>query len=304
MPQVAQLSEVPRAVPRLWAGGLELAARRMVDGLRAGRHRSPSLGPAAEFHDHRPYQPGDDLRRVDWRAFARCDRLLLRRTREERDLPLVLVLDLSASMAYGEPEKDAWARLAAATLATLAGDQGDRMRLAAGSITKGTENAMVWTDEGAGPGGALRLCAELTRSTCAGAGAADTLLDTAVARLRRRSLVVLLSDLLGDPLALSRSAAQLAGRGHELAVIHVHDATEAALPAAWAQCQLTDPERPDSTRAIDAPAAQAGYALAWAHHVQSLQMGLLAARAELVSACTRHEVAQVLGGWLRRRAQR
>lgn len=300
MSQVAaSANHLKPAVPRLWAGGIELAARRIVDGLRAGRHRSPSLGPAAEFHDHRPYQQGDDLRRVDWRAFARCDRLLLRRTREERDLPLVLVLDLSASMAYGEPEKDAWARLAAASLAMLAGDQGDRIRLAAGAGMP-----TVWTDEGAGPGGALRLCAALATCTCAGAGAVDQLLDAAVARLRRRSLVVLLSDLLGDPAALSRSAGQLAGRGHELAVLHVHDASEAELPAAWAQCQLTDPEHPDSTRAVDAPAAQAGYALAWRGHVRALQMGLLATRAELVSACTRDDVAQVIGGWLRRRAQR
>lgn len=288
-----------QTVPRLWSGGLELAARRIVDGLRAGRHRSPSLGPAAEFHDHRPYQAGDDLRRVDWRAFARSDRLLLRRTREERDLPLVLVLDLSASMAYGDPDKDAWARLAAATLAVLAGDQGDRMRLAAGAGTPS-----VWTEEAAGPAGAVRLCADLTGCTCAGSGPADVLLTTSVARLRRRSLVVLLSDLLGDPVALGRSAAQLTGRGHELTVIHVHDASEAELPAAWGQCQLSDPEQHVAARAVDAQAAQAAYGGAWRRHVSAVAAGLSAVRADFVAACTRDDVVAVLGGWLRRRARR
>jgi uncharacterized protein (DUF58 family) len=287
------LAEVPRL------GGLELAARRVVDGLRAGRHRSPSLGPAAEFHDHRPYLPGDDLRRVDWKAFARCDRLLLRRTREERDLPLVLVLDTSASMAYGQPSKLAWAQLAGAALAVLAGDQGDRMRLASGAGALDQ-----WSDEGDGAAGAARLCVALDRLTASGPGAAADLLAAAAARLRRRSLIVLLSDLLDDPVALGRAAAALAGRGHELAVIHVHDASEAALPAEWGASTFTDPEGRSAPRTCEAAAVKDAYDAAWQRHTAVLAERCAAVRADLVPAQTSHEVAAILGGWLRRRGRR
>lgn len=287
-------------VPRLWSGGLELAARRMVEGLRAGRHRSPSLGPAAEFHDHRAYFPGDDLRAVDWRAYARSDRLLLRRHREERDLPLVLLLDTSASMVYGEPTtKAAWAKLAAATLAVLACDQGDRVRLVGGDAA-----VTAWHADASGPAGAARLCNALDQLPTGGHSDLAAVLMAVGARLERRALVVVLSDLLCEPAPLGRSCGALSARGHEIAVIQVHDPAEAALPEDWGACHFTDPEGVAAPRTCDTSLVKADYDAAWSAHVAALGTALAASRVDLVSAPTARGVADVLGGWLHRRMRR
>ncbi|MEK7415556.1 MAG: DUF58 domain-containing protein [Planctomycetota bacterium] len=286
-------------VPRLWSGGLELAARRMVEGLRAGRHRSPSLGPAAEFHDHRAYMPGDDLRSVDWKAYARSDRLLLRRHREERDLPLVLLVDTSASMDFGTPTKRAWATLAAATLAVLACDQGDRVRLVGGDA-----QVTSWHADASGPAGAARVCHALDQLVPGARSDVAGMLMAVGARLERRALVVLLSDLLCEPTSLGRACGALSARGHEIATIQIHDPAEAALPAAWGSCMLTDPEGVAVSRACDTSLIKAEYDVAWRRHLADLAMALAASRVDLVSAPTDRGVADVLGGWLHRRTKR
>src|SRR5919206_2525041 len=81
---------------------LELAARVVVEGLRAGGHRSPFHGYSAEFQQHRAYQAGDDLKYLDWKILARTDRLYSKQFRETTSMSVMLVLDASASMAYPE----------------------------------------------------------------------------------------------------------------------------------------------------------------------------------------------------------
>jgi len=88
----------PRDTARL--GDLLLTARRMVDGLYAGRHRSPRRGQSAEFYDFRPYSPGDEPRRVDWKLFGRTDRLYVRRFRHDAELAVHLLLDRSSSTDF------------------------------------------------------------------------------------------------------------------------------------------------------------------------------------------------------------
>src|SRR6478609_671761 len=77
---------------------LELAARMIVEGLRAGGHRSPFHGYSTEFKQHRPYRAGDDLKHLDWKLFARSDRLYTRQFRETTNLSVLFVVDASASM--------------------------------------------------------------------------------------------------------------------------------------------------------------------------------------------------------------
>src|SRR5689334_25140702 len=79
---------------------LSLRARRLADAVGAGRHRSRRKGASLEFADYRDYQPGDELRRIDWRLYARTDRLNIRETHEDTPLRVLLVLDVSASMRY------------------------------------------------------------------------------------------------------------------------------------------------------------------------------------------------------------
>jgi uncharacterized protein (DUF58 family) len=277
------------AVPRL--ADLELSARRVVEGLYAGRHRSPYAGAAVEFADHRPYQPGDDLRLIDWRVAARRDTLLLRRHHEERDLPLALLLDTSASMAYGSPTKHDHARLAAAALGLLAIEQGDRLRL----ITDHSDDACTTP---------TALCAHLDRCPATGAAALAQLCDRAATRLRRRTLVVVFSDLLTDPALCGAALGRLAGRGHDLALIQVLDRSELALPADWGRCQLRDPEGQLPERACDASAVKDAYDAAMQDHLAACRRMAHAVQADHVLLPTDVSVAQVLGDWLRRRVTR
>src|SRR5688500_890534 len=82
-------------------GSLELVARLVVEGYLAGRHKSPGLGGSLEFAEHRPYVPGDDLRRVDWKVYGRSDRWYVRESEQETNLRAMLLLDASGSMASG-----------------------------------------------------------------------------------------------------------------------------------------------------------------------------------------------------------
>src|SRR5689334_10233014 len=81
--------------------GLELVARTVVEGFMAGHHRSPLRGSSAEFAQHREYVPGDELRRLDWKVFARSDRLVVKEFFEETNLSCHLLVDASESMAFG-----------------------------------------------------------------------------------------------------------------------------------------------------------------------------------------------------------
>src|ERR687896_1101351 len=105
---------------------LELMTRATVEGLRQGLHRSPFHGYSAEFSQYRHYRPGDDLKYVDWKAFARTDRLYTRQFRETTNLSAVFVLDVSRSMAFPEEGQSKFelARAVAAVLATIVIDQG------------------------------------------------------------------------------------------------------------------------------------------------------------------------------------
>jgi uncharacterized protein (DUF58 family) len=288
-----QLNDVPRLAR---VGGLELAARRVLDGLGGGRHRAPALGAASEFHDHRAYQPGDDLRHLDWRVAARTDHLRIRRYREDRELPLVLLLDTSASMAWGAPDKLATAALLAAVLGLLACDQGDRVRLVRGGEAP--------TASLGGPVGARTLCTLLDQARGAGAADPAELLASTGARLERRSLLVLLSDFLQPPTRLATVAASLVARGHEVVALQVLDRQEVDLPAAWAATTLVDPEGRHPLLAVDAAAAKAGYDAAMRAHREGLARALAGARAELVTCLTDESPALILGTWLRRRAGR
>src|SRR3954463_4310864 len=110
---------------------LELAARLVVEGLRAGGHRSPFHGFSADFQQHRPYRAGDDLKYVDWKVLARTDRLYSKQLRETTSMSVMLVLDASGSMAFPEQgvSKFRYATVVAAALAYLIAAQGDAVGL-------------------------------------------------------------------------------------------------------------------------------------------------------------------------------
>ena len=298
IPKAKKGASLLTSTPRLGRqGGLELTARRMLDGLYSGRHRSAAHGSSIDFAEHRPYQPGDELRTIDWRAFARTDRLLIRRFHDDRQLPLALIVDHSASMGYGEPTKHDTAILSAAALGLLAIDQGDSVRLLAAEHSAGTA-------ELGGAMGATRLAQMLEVSKADGGGELAAILRSAVDQLTKRSLVVVISDLLGELAPLLPPAAELAARGHELAVIQVLDPTEIELPAEWGRVTMTDPEFHEQPFSCDTAEARAAYNQAMAAHIAECRSAFAGVRADYVLMTSDQSVAQVLGAWLERRRRR
>ena len=212
---------------------LELLTRTTVEGLRQGLHRSPFHGYNAEFSQYRHYQPGDDLRYVDWKAFARTDRLYSRQFRETTNMSALFVVDVSRSMAFpeGPSSKFDLARATAAVLAALVIDQGDAAGVLAVSGEGNDQTRYVPPRSGRHH---LHIqLAALARLTCDGREPIATALRRAGALLRRRGLVVVVSDLYEDEEALGEIK-RLARMGHDVVTIHVVAREELVLPAGGA----------------------------------------------------------------------
>lgn len=212
---------------------LELLARTTVEGLRQGLHRSPFHGYSAEFSQYRHYRPGDDLKYVDWKAFGRTDRLYSRQFRETTNMGALFVIDVSRSMAFPEEgqSKFALARAAAAVLATLVIDQGDAAGLLAVSAPTTAGTHYVPARSGRHH---LHLClAELARLTSAGAEGISAGLRRAAAVLRRRGVVVVISDFYEEDVDLAEIR-RVARMGHDIVVVHVMAREELTLPSGGA----------------------------------------------------------------------
>jgi uncharacterized protein (DUF58 family) len=283
-------------VPRLFSRGqLLLEARRQVDGLYAGGHRTRSHGSSLEFAEHRLYVPGDDPRSIDWRAYARSDRLVVRRYHEERRLPVRILIDASISMTYGS-KLDA-AVLVAAMLGLLALDAGDDLEVLMHGLTERRSPPLQGTT------GAERLCRFLEEDEGGRRADATTLLTRLRDQSPRRSLVILISDFVGEIAPLAELARVLTGMGHDLAAIQVLDPSELALPAAWGETLLHDRESGLQV-ACDARTAKAAYDANISAHITGLRAALLAANVDHLLLSDPQSLTQALSAWLVRRRTR
>jgi len=229
----------PAEVARL--GGMEVVTEGIVEGFLAGLHRSPRRGFSVEFAEHRMYQAGDEPRYLDWRLLARSDRLYVKQYEEETNLRAMLVLDASRSMDWsGTPDtrltKLAYASRLAAALALVLLRQRDATGLlvfdeTVRSITPPRARHTQWH----------ALLRELGRIEPGRGTAAEGALRRVVERLRRRGLVVFISDLLFDPPLTLKALRYLSSRGHQVLVIHVMDPDEVSLRGP-AEARYEDPE--------------------------------------------------------------
>jgi uncharacterized protein (DUF58 family) len=183
-------------------------------GLKGGR-RSVKRGQSVEFADYRDYALGDDLRQLDWNVYARLEKLFVKLFIEEEDVTVTLLLDASASMATGYPEKLTFAKRAAAALGYIALASEDKVSVSALTGRAARRRASL-----RGSGRVFRLLADLSAIEPAD-GPTDLVAAArhAAAQLHGRGIVVLLSDLL-DPGA-DRVVRELAASGSELIVMHV-----------------------------------------------------------------------------------
>src|SRR5215207_7798508 len=199
---------------------LELLARTTVEGLRQGLHRSPFHGFSAEFSQYRHYRPGDDLKYVDWKAFARTDRLYSRQFRETTSMGALFVIDVSRSMAFpdGRASKFALARAAAAALATLVIDQGDAVGLLA--VSGQAVGDVHYVPPRSGRHHLHLYFAALARLAADGTMAMTASLRRVGSVLRRRGLIAVISDFYEEEPALAEIR-RLSRMGHDVVTIHV-----------------------------------------------------------------------------------
>src|SRR3954466_392737 len=202
---------------------LELRARIVVQGFLSGLHRSPHHGFSVEFSEYRQYTPGDDVRYLDWRFYARSDRYYIKRFEEETNLRCHLLVDMSRSMGYGSVgyTKVEYARTAAATLAYFLSSQRD----AVGLVTFDQQIA-EYVPARYRPGHLHRLMVCLERAVAGTSTDLAAPLEQVAATVRKRGMVVLISDLLATPAQLKTHLGYLRSQGHEVVLLRVLDPAE------------------------------------------------------------------------------
>jgi uncharacterized protein (DUF58 family) len=209
----------PKVLARI--GNLELVARSVVDGFINGLHRSPYFGASVDFAEHRGYVPGDDIRRVDWRLYARTDRYYIKEYEADSNSNFAVLLDVSRSMGFGSEglTKLDYARMLAACLTYLVHRQRDRVGFVAfdSDIVEFVPPSAKHMDT------TLHV---LDRLKPARPGSIREPMNKIAEHFGRRGLLVLVSDLYEEPDALLEAIGPLRFRGHDMIVFHVMDRAE------------------------------------------------------------------------------
>ena len=211
----------PKVLARL--GALPLLARKPMLGNVSGRHASPHRGASVEFAEYRKYVPGDDLRRLDWRAYGRSDRFFVKEFEADTNLRMVLVLDTSGSMDFGSVglTKLDYARRIAATLSYLAIEQGDAVGLSC--VAEGIVKSIPARRN---PAHLQTLFDILQESEPQGETGLEEVLHELAETVRQRALIIVLSDMFIDPDAMRDCFEHLRFRKHDVSVFHLLDPEE------------------------------------------------------------------------------
>jgi uncharacterized protein (DUF58 family) len=215
--------------PKVLAGiaNLGLRARWVVEGLMSGVHRSRAKGFSVEFEEHREYSPGDEIRRIDWKALGKFDRYFIKEYEDETNLRAYLLLDASASMNYASDgiTKFDYGCTLTASLAYLILKQQD----AAGVVTF-SDRIESFVPPRAKRDYLIQILAALEKRGPAGVTNVGRILEDIAGQVRRRGLIVLVSDLLDEPEAVLKGLRQFRFKGNDVIVFHLLDQAELDLP--------------------------------------------------------------------------
>ena len=276
---------------------LELVARVTVEGALSGLHRSPFHGYSAEFSQYRHYRPGDDFKYIDWKLFARTDRVYTKQFRETTNVRLQIVLDASASMGFageGAVSKIGYARILAGALAHLVASQGD-----AAGVTVFDDRIRTYVGSRPGRSHLRALLTTLANTTASGGTSAVPALRRAVDLLRNRGLVVVISDLYEEDGALEAELKRAARMGHDVSVFHVLTREELE----WrfdGEVEVEDSE--SGRRVLVSPAAADGYRARLDAFVRGWRDRCIAENIVYVLARTTDPPAHVLREYLLQRS--
>jgi uncharacterized protein (DUF58 family) len=213
----------PKVLARI--DNLELLARTVVDGFISGLHRSPYLGFSIDFAEHRAYMPGDDIRWIDWRVFGRTDRFYVKQFEADTNANFSVILDVSRSMSYasGEVSKLDYGRYLAACLTYFSRQQRDRVGMVTfdGDIVHYVPPSAKHLDV---------VLHTLDQSQPGGEGKLEEPLLKIAEAMRRRSIVVVISDFYEEPDVVLRAVNRLRHKGNDVIVFHVLDPAELEFP--------------------------------------------------------------------------
>ena len=230
----------PKVLSRI--SNLELLARSVVEGFLGGLHRSPRFGASTDFAEHRQYMPGDDIRRVDWKVYARTDRYYVKEFEADTNTDVTIALDCSRSMRFAGARdrvtKLDYGKYLAASLAYLSNRQRDRVGLVAfdeailehirpsarhlTTVLHALARLIPRGEPGSGPAAGSQ--------DGEGTGALDAVFRLLTESIQRRGIVIVISDFYEEPGAVLSALTHLRGRGNDIIVFHVLDQAEREFP--------------------------------------------------------------------------
>jgi uncharacterized protein (DUF58 family) len=260
MPAAASQALSARFDPKLLAAleGLDFKARYVMEGFLTGLHNSPFHGFSVEFSDYRNYQPGDDLRHLDWRLYARTDRLCVKRYMQETNVRFYVVCDTSASMEYRGA--NAWgsklecSKVLAAALTWFLLKQND----AAGMVTLSGRSEVPEFIRPSQRSNQFGLMLRQIESLQPSGGAClSRLLEHSSRLVHRRSVILFFSDLLEPSEDVALGFKQLRFQGHEVLVFQVLDRDELEFP--FAEARVFEDLETGRRRVINPEAVRAKY---------------------------------------------
>lgn len=280
---------------------IQVRTRRLVDDVLSGAYRSTFRGAGIEFEEVRPYQPGDDVRSIDWNRTARSGDTFIKTYIEERELTLMFLVDSSCSMDFGSREltKREIAAQFCALLALVAQRQQDRV----GLCLFGEEPGLLLPPR-KGAGAVSRVVREVLAAPAGSIGAdIEAALELQVRTLTRRSLLFVISDFLGESSSFADALVR-AGRRHEVIAVRVVDPFEEELPVAG-RIRLQDLETGVD---VEVDTRSARVREAWAEEAQrrrkALADTLVRSRVDLIELRTHESIAEPVARFFNQRRSR
>ena len=274
--------------------------------MHSGRHRSPHKGYSVEFKEHRAYVRGDEPRTIDWKAFAKSDRLFIREYEEETNLRCTLLLDRSGSMGYGgdravffsgrRASKFVYAQVLAATIAQMMIRSSDSI-----GVMTFDDAVRDIVPARSRPGHLQAILAAIARTGDHGEADLGTVMRTAAAKIGRRGLVVVITDAAGPVEPLVKSLAMIRSRPNDVVLFEIADPDECDLPLDG-RIQFTDLEGWQSDVTVDAASIRSAYLQRRSIHQDALQTACRRHRVDRILVTTDTPVSSVLTAYLAQRS--
>ncbi|HSI65514.1 MAG TPA: DUF58 domain-containing protein [Candidatus Saccharimonadia bacterium] len=298
---MAKLSDLLPAEDLVQLTGLPLFARTVMEGFSTGMHASPHKGSSVEFRQHRPYVQGDEIKRLDWKIFGRSDRFYIREYDEETNLRATILLDASGSMKYRGTKgivKFEHARKLAASLSYVLTGQQDAVGLV--TFDSKVRDYIPCRTKTSHLHNILDVLLNVTPG-------ADTslagVLQNMASRLKRRGLIMLISDCFDDAAALLSAVGVLRKRGHEIIVFQLWDRDEIDFPfSRWARFENL--ENVEDFELLDPVVIRQRYLQVLAKFREELMEGLRKHQVDLVPILTDEPLTAAVKSYLALRMRR